>query len=80
MASQDIRPRGALQSSAKISHEIRKVDKADPRTSPQVVMNLRNGCYARSSFFEGVPDVIRMRTARFVDGCLKARKDGAAAR
>lgn len=29
-----------------------------------MVMDLRNGRYARSSLLEGVPDVIRKRTAR----------------
>ncbi len=63
-ASQNTRPRGALQSSAKFVDEIRKIDEADPRAPPQMVMDLRNGRYARASLLEGVPDLIRKRTAR----------------
>ena len=76
MAMQRVRPGRALQPDAELVHEVRKVNEADPRTAPEMVMDLGNGGDARSRFFEGAPDVIRLRAARLDpeqadDGCVR---------
>jgi hypothetical protein len=47
----------------------REVDKTDPRTAPELIMDLRDGGYARTRIFQRVSDVCRIRTT-----CLNVKQ------
>ena len=53
-AMQIVSVRMAFQLFTELAHKVRKVDKADARTAPQMIVNLSYSSYAQAGILEGI--------------------------